>query len=68
MRLDVRGRIAAHDAGCEIVHCEVAQQRLGEALSLVGHDAPGQLARPDFHEQLGNPVEEPRLDAQILRV
>ncbi len=51
-----------------MIHGEQAQQRLGEALALVGDDAPGQLAHPDFRDQLGNPVEEPRLDAQLLFV
>src|SRR5882672_12155403 len=68
MRLDVRGRVAAHYAGGEIVHREEVQERRGEALALVGDDAPGELARPDLHDQLGDPVEKARLDAQLLFV
>ncbi len=68
MRLDVGGGVAAHHAGGEMVDGEQAQERLGEALALVGDDSPRQLAHLDFREQLGNPVEEARLDAQILFV
>ena len=68
MRLDVGGRVAAHHAAGEVVKREQAQERLGESLALVGDDAPGELACADFHEQLGNAFEEPRLDAQLLLV
>src|SRR5882762_375279 len=51
-----------------MVHGEQAQERLGEALALVGDDPPRELAHLDFRKQLGNPVEEARLDAQILFV
>src|SRR6266702_8071321 len=68
MRLDVWSRVAAHDAGGAMADRERAQQRLGEALRFVGDDAPAQVARLDLRQKLGDTFEEPRLDAQVLRV
>src|SRR6266571_9553382 len=48
VRLDVRGRVAAHDAGGAMADGERAQQRLGETLCLVGDDTPTQVARLDL--------------------
>src|SRR5450759_5639298 len=65
MRLGAGCGVAADDAGSASAQAQALEQGQSEALSFVGHHAPGQALLIEAVEQFGHAVEQPRIDADL---